>query len=196
MPTTNSNLTTFSDLAGVGTEIWGTNLPGAGASDNSYVELNPVPVITYTTHYLKGVQLVSPPAVGAGTLTELRVLVEIKDSDPASGDMVFARLRLFKGGSVLDTVDKAAATAITGSDVVYTFTFTGANLATLGVVTADLDDADFGCVMAVTYTLTDISVGLPFVDHMYISYDLTLGSLGVGAFSAFSLSRGGTQVGG
>ena len=170
MPTIDSDLTSFSEDTAAGSIHWRpSKMADAQASDDVRADVNPYPAGTYVTYYLKGQNLVSKPT-GNGTLTALRVLVEAR-ADGAVTIVNFEHVYLVSAaGTILTAIDLAAGDAITILDAVYTFSLTAANLATLGVVYADLKSVLFGVVAS--FNSTDmLGVSAPEVDQIKIQAD-------------------------
>lgn len=171
-----SLLTTTSEDASYGTSTWKETVATALAeADGTFATLDPAIIAgnTYTTRYIKGLNLVTPPEPTA-TITEIRVYVTANRS--SSNDAVrFDRVRLVKGGTV-QAVEAASDEALNNTFTEHEFTFTAANLATMTITTADVRATDFGVVVNFDLAVEDVGDpaggSMPQVDLIRMEFDV------------------------
>ena len=173
MPTTTSNLTTFSEVARLDEAFTTLDAPSNAQTSNDVraAWTTVVPESQTWSSYIKGVQLVTPPDAGV-TVTEIRVILERRKSGAAE-TLHDSAVHLVKGGVIQTAVNTATATAYTTSDVSETHTFTAANLATLGITITDVRAADFGVAFSFNNTIGATGTIVAQVDHMFVEVDWT-----------------------
>ena len=179
MPTTTSNLTTFSEPTRADPAFSTINTSSNAQTSNDvrapWTVVNSESANLYST-YLQGVQLVTPPDAGV-TVTEIRVILERRKS-LAADTVKDSAVHLVKGGVIQTAVNTATATAYTTTDVSETHTFTAANLATLGITITDVRAADFGAALSFENSAGGLGTSVAEVDQMFVEVDWIAGGGG------------------
>jgi hypothetical protein len=147
MPTYNFTLTSWSDNAGVGTKAW-SNPGNAQVLDTEVAGVSFVTVGATISHYLLGVNPNSIPSWGAGEVLSSITVDSVRRCD-SNANVTDYELCLVHSGIVLTAVNLASATIWPVTLTSQGYTFTSADLATLGITTAQIDSS-FGIALACT----------------------------------------------
>ena len=163
------NLTTYSNDASIGTEAWST--PTNAATEDGTMALCGTGPVAAISNYLKGLQLVSPPAgLSGSTINGIEVQINRKDTGNNNFD---STVKLVKGGTVSGD---NKATATNWDNFVLAFENHGgpSDLWGLSLTSSDVLASNFGVVLS---TKADVSNNLlSYVDVMQMRITYTPGS--------------------
>lgn len=163
MPSYSVNFQTWSSVA-PGTKPW-TNPSNAEFTDNQYATAGS-PILV-ATQYLQGT---NPTSISPGAneiLSSITVSVTRHCTVAVSGGMNDFSMCLVKAGTIMTGVDLASASAWpVNTDGTATYTWTAANLATLGIGLSDVQNSGFGVALSVIANQTGVG---GFVDSMITS---------------------------
>jgi hypothetical protein len=138
MPTYNLTFTSWSSVAGSGTRAW-TNPGNAQALDGAVASASSVPNNYAHSDYLQGVSPASIPSFAANEVISSITLSVTKETGTTAVDYA---VYLMAGGSMLTAINKAdTSTQWQNTLSLSTYSFSGPDLATLGVTKASVNSS-------------------------------------------------------